>query len=78
MATEQAILISGATGLVGGRLARALSHDGVAVRALTRDPAAAARVAAVPPWSDASQLTAVELVFQEDPGILEQEKPSVR
>ena len=43
MAAGPAILISGATGLVGGRLARALIHDGVAVRALTRDPAAAAR-----------------------------------
>jgi uncharacterized protein (TIGR01777 family) len=43
MAAGQTVLISGATGLVGGRLARALIHDGVAVRALTRDPAAAAR-----------------------------------
>ena len=42
MAARPAILISGATGLIGGRLARALIHDGVAVRALTRDPAAAA------------------------------------
>ena len=38
-----ALLVSGATGLLGGRLSAALQRDGVAVRALTRDPEAAAQ-----------------------------------
>ena len=43
MSGSGAVLITGATGLVGHRLAEALIRDGVAVRALTRDPVAAAR-----------------------------------
>ncbi len=43
MPGPDAVLITGATGLVGHRLAEALIRDGVAVRALTRDPVAAAR-----------------------------------
>lgn len=42
MAAGRTLLITGATGLVGGRLARALIREGAAVRALTRNPAAAA------------------------------------
>ncbi|MEE9608978.1 MAG: TIGR01777 family oxidoreductase, partial [Myxococcota bacterium] len=37
------ILVSGATGLLGGRLSAALQRDGLAVRALTRDPEGARR-----------------------------------
>ena len=36
------MLVTGATGFIGGRLARALSADGVRVRCLVRDPAKAA------------------------------------
>jgi uncharacterized protein (TIGR01777 family) len=42
-ATRPCVLVTGATGLVGRRLVTALRRDGIAVRALTRDPAAAAR-----------------------------------
>jgi hypothetical protein len=41
VAQARPVLISGATGLIGGRLARALAAQGVPVRALTRSPAAA-------------------------------------
>jgi len=41
VAEPRPILLSGATGLVGGRLVRALAKAGLPVRALTRDPAAA-------------------------------------
>ena len=44
------ILLSGATGLIGGRLLPALGRDGVAVRALTRRPAAARPLAAPHRW----------------------------
>ena len=43
MSDSGAVLITGATGLVGHRLAEALIRDDVSVRALTRDPVAAAR-----------------------------------
>jgi uncharacterized protein (TIGR01777 family) len=43
VADPRTVLVSGATGLVGGRLTDALLHRGDAVRALTRDPAAPAR-----------------------------------
>jgi hypothetical protein len=41
VAQARPVLLSGATGLIGARLARALVQQGVPVRALTRDPAAA-------------------------------------
>jgi len=44
------ILLSGATGLIGGRLLPVLGRDGVAVRALTRRPEAAPRLAAPNRW----------------------------
>ena len=44
------ILLSGATGLIGGRLLPALASQGVAVRALTRRPAAAPPLAAPHRW----------------------------
>jgi uncharacterized protein YbjT (DUF2867 family) len=42
------ILVTGATGLNGSELIRRLSASGVAVRALVRDPAKAAAIAALP------------------------------
>src|SRR3981081_635830 len=42
------ILVTGATGLNGSELMRRLSAGGVAVRALARDPAKAAAIAALP------------------------------
>jgi uncharacterized protein YbjT (DUF2867 family) len=42
------ILVTGATGLNGSELIRRLSAGGVAVRALARDPAKAAAIAALP------------------------------
>ncbi len=44
----QMILVTGATGLVGGELVQRLSARGVAVRALVRNRAKAARIAALP------------------------------
>ncbi len=44
------ILLSGASGLIGGRLLLALGREGCAVRALTRRPAAAAPLAAPHRW----------------------------
>jgi uncharacterized protein (TIGR01777 family) len=43
MTDARPVLVSGATGLVGGRLVRSLLRDGVAVRVLTRDPDASPR-----------------------------------
>ena len=44
------ILLSGATGLIGGRLLAALGRDGIAARALTRRPDAAPRLAPPHRW----------------------------
>jgi hypothetical protein len=44
------ILLTGASGLIGGRLVPALGREGFAVRALTRKPAAAPRLAAPHRW----------------------------
>lgn len=65
------ILISGATGNVGGELLRQLRAEGVAVRALTRDPARAGFPAGVDvaegdfvtPQSLAKALSGVEALF---------------
>jgi uncharacterized protein (TIGR01777 family) len=50
MTGSREILLTGATGLVGRRLLPALGQDGFAVRALTRRPDAAPRLAAPPRW----------------------------
>jgi len=50
MTQSQEILVSGATGLIGRRLLSALAQDGAAVRALTRRPDSAPRLAAPPRW----------------------------
>jgi uncharacterized protein YbjT (DUF2867 family) len=42
------ILVTGATGLIGGEVVRRLSDRGVAVRALARDPARAESISALP------------------------------
>ena len=47
---SEEILLSGATGLIGGRLLAALADQGVAVRALTRRPDAAPALAAPHRW----------------------------
>ena len=47
---REEILLSGATGLIGGRLLSVLGRDGVAVRALTRRPDAARPLAAPHRW----------------------------
>lgn len=65
------ILVSGATGNVGGELLRQLSAEGIAVRALTRDPARSALPADVDvvkgdfgtPRSLAKALSGVEGLF---------------
>jgi hypothetical protein len=44
------VLVSGATGLIGGRLLLALGRDGFAVRGLTRRPQAAPRLAPPHRW----------------------------
>ena len=44
------VLLSGASGLIGSRLLRSLAGEGVAVRALTRDPTAARPLAAPSRW----------------------------
>jgi uncharacterized protein (TIGR01777 family) len=50
MNSRQEILVSGASGLIGGRLLASLARDGVAVRALTRRPEAAPPLAAPHRW----------------------------
>jgi uncharacterized protein (TIGR01777 family) len=50
MNAREEILVSGASGLVGGRLLPSFARDGVAVRALTRRPGAAPPLAAPHRW----------------------------
>jgi uncharacterized protein (TIGR01777 family) len=50
MSERREILVTGGTGLIGGRLLRALGRDGLAVRALTRRPERAPPLAAPHRW----------------------------
>jgi uncharacterized protein (TIGR01777 family) len=50
MSTLQEVLVTGGTGLIGGRLLRALDRSGIAVRALTRRPETAPPLAAPNRW----------------------------
>src|ERR1700687_5314707 len=79
------ILVTGATGLNGGELVRRLSARGVPVRALVRNPAKAAALAALPklavvegdmarPQTLAAALRGVDramLISSSDPAMLE-------
>jgi uncharacterized protein len=50
MSERREILVTGGTGLIGGRLLRALARNGVAVRALTRRPDGAPTLAGPHRW----------------------------